>query len=725
MRWQTASDGAGDSLGARTSMRAARVLQTVPRRAVVTEANAGVARHGLATFDGDAQEAKEALARRKLEEARLRPPEQLFLTADVGVAATPTPADFLPLGGGYLPQDGTKPAHAHDSGDSAMARRHLFSECEVVYAQLSEAVLEACASLQGCSGASSTTTIGLAMDGVVIEAIAPGSAAEDSKQLAAGDRILSIDGVSATKRNCVRLAVGPDMPGSNSVFEVRKAGTGHVINVTIARRPKHDERDFLRDLLCTARDRVSLHDNECAKMMDLALSKLKSSWARDDDCKQRVRDIADGLGEYTQERLREGRAVQAALHRSFLSLEDECTHAGQMSSQQEMQRTSLRLATQQAHEAEQRCEGQVAQTISLYSRYRSRILNRFSRRGARLQMRHHFEGLRQHREKTGLVKRLVWQALSRALSHNVKLLLCTIMYDWKDFVRRQSVLHQKLFRRVVRLYDGAASRALEVWSLWVIHERQLTKAGCSICMKAARTRLCWGFDCWNRVAVQQNRTRVKLAKMLMLTIKSVCARACGRWLEAASRERQLGVVARRIRKRRLRILLSGAFTCCRRNQLAQGWRKSMLVKALNQLRRRAVSRAFGIWRVHKTSQDEYKKVLMRVLGRWQRKAAAALATAWYGWLARRHDRQSIRRTLGKAILRMTATCCARAWNTWSLTARILRDRRVSVSKLVLRKAMASMARWKDMVDEVHKMTSTSQKIIYRLKHACLVNCLEA
>ena len=60
----------------------------------------------------------------------------------------------------------------------------------------------------------SISQLGIMMNGTMIDNTVIGGPAFNSKQMAHGDIILKVNGVSATKENILDLLVGNDIPGS-------------------------------------------------------------------------------------------------------------------------------------------------------------------------------------------------------------------------------------------------------------------------------------------------------------------------------------------------------------------------------------------------------------------------------------------------------------------------------------------------------------------------------
>lgn len=309
-------------------------------------------------------------------------PAMGLVTAEV--VMTDAAGDLVALGGGggYVAQGGALASPRAKSGDErdrqeddpdfeerAKALRHLFSECDLAFSRLCDAVLDECVSLRDRAGAGScrgATTIGLIMDGLNIDGIAQPSAAADSKQLERGDRILSVDGVAATTQNFARLLTGCDAPGSYVEIQVCKSGSAEIRQVTLGRRERNDdarpERAFLRDILRTMRQRVA-PGSEMAKLLDLIVKKSNEGWEREDLNDRRTAEMADRLESSLHARRRESRALSAALFRGVLRLEDECGHARQMSLKHETRREAMLRTVAEVRAVREQCEEQVLESF--------------------------------------------------------------------------------------------------------------------------------------------------------------------------------------------------------------------------------------------------------------------------------------------------------------------------------------------------------------------------
>jgi len=298
------------------------------------------------------------------------------VTAEVVIADAAGDLVTLGGGGGYVTQGGTLERKDDDAApdleERAKALRHLFSECDLAYSRLCDAVLDECKCLRDRAGAGScrhtqgATTIGLIMEGLVIDGIAQPSAAADSKQLARGDRILSVDGVAATTHNFARLLTGSDAPGSFVEIQVCKSGSAEIRQVTLGRRERNDdarpERAFLRDMLRTMRQSVA-QGSEMAKMLELFVKKCNEGWESQDLNDRYTLEIADRLESSLQARRRENRALSAALFRSVLRLEDECGNARQMSLKHQARREAMLRTVAQVRAVREECEEQVSGSI--------------------------------------------------------------------------------------------------------------------------------------------------------------------------------------------------------------------------------------------------------------------------------------------------------------------------------------------------------------------------
>jgi len=236
--------------------------------------------------------------------------------------------------GALRPRSGGEIGRQGEDVQVGQVRRILFSDSEAMLSKLLQKITQDCDGIQAfCRGASEKarqTTVGLVLHDLFIDGIAPGGPAAESNMLERGDRILKVDGHTATADGCAQLLQGSDVAGTFVTLAVRKARSGESKNVTLRRAQlPNDEGRLIFHSLARIRALIPASDEHIVRLIDTCVQQHRTNLVKESKNIWRISDSVENLHLRSKALLQEVRRILVALFKNMLALEGASTQSHQ------------------------------------------------------------------------------------------------------------------------------------------------------------------------------------------------------------------------------------------------------------------------------------------------------------------------------------------------------------------------------------------------------------